>query len=101
MEKLNGLHAFPAAGQPSPAKTLLHRGPTQGTFSQGLMANRLIARNFAPNLTKTNKVPPCALSVKATVHNEHPLLCLAFKQAYIYARLTVGVSAAPRLTMEE
>ena len=35
---------FPAAGQPSPAKTLLHRGPTQGTCSQGLMAKRLIAR---------------------------------------------------------
>ena len=32
-----------AARQPSPARTLLHYGPAQGTYSQGLMANGHVA----------------------------------------------------------
>ena len=49
---------LPAAGQPSPAKTLLHKGPAQGTFSQGLMANRLIARYVCTQPIQHNRVPP-------------------------------------------
>ena len=32
-----------AARQPSSAKTLLHDGPAQGTYSRGLMANGQVA----------------------------------------------------------
>ena len=48
---------IPAAGQPSLAKTLLHRGPAQGTFSQGLIANSLIARCICAQAIQYNKVP--------------------------------------------
>ena len=48
---------IPAAGQPSLAKTLLHRGPAQGTFSRGLMANSLIARYFCTQPIQYNKAP--------------------------------------------
>ena len=37
-----------AAGQPSPARSLLHLGPAQGTFSGGLTRDGLIATMFAP-----------------------------------------------------
>ena len=63
---------YPAAGQPSPAKTLLHRGPTQGTCSQGLMANRLIARYFCTQPIQHNRVP----------HDEHLFYALSFSWCF-------------------
>ena len=70
---------YPAAGQPSPAKTLLHRGPTQGTCSQGLMANRLIARYFSLGInscTSTWRQPTIA-AVHGCQVPDCPAICQA------------------------